>query len=98
MIILREYIKNLLIEMIGKEPDYKIKEIALDWYAKSELTLEDLDEITALIDEKNSKEIENSFSVEEIPEENTEISEEIIEEPTVDEILSENTEEPLILE
>lgn len=94
MIILREYIKNLLIEMIGKEPDYKIKEIALNWYAKSELALEDLDEITALIDEKNNKEIENSSTIEEIPEENYE---EIIEEsePTIDEILAEKTEEPL---
>ena len=94
MIILREYIKNLLIEMIGKEPDYKIKEIALNWYAKSELALEDLDEITALIEEKNSKEIENSSSVEEIPEGNYE---EVIEEsePTIDEILAEKIEEPL---
>ena len=91
MIILREYIKNLLIEMIGKEPDYKIKEIALNWYAKSELTLEDLDEIKSLIEEKNSKEIETS--VEEIPEENIEISEET--EPTIDDILAE---EPLIEE
>lgn len=90
MIILREYIKNLLIEMIGKEPDYKIKEIALNWYAKSELALEDLDEITALIDEKNSKEIENSSSVEELPEEIIEESE-----PTIDEILAEKIEEPL---
>ena len=105
MIILREYIKNLLIEMIGKEPDYKIKEIALNWYAKSELALEDLDEITALIDEKNSKEIENSSSVEEIPEGNAENIENSAEEntentaePTIDELLAEKTEEPLILE
>ena len=88
MIILREYIKNLLIEMIGKEPDYKIKEIALNWYAKSELTLEDLDEITTLIDK-------NKEPMEEVIEE---VIDEIVETPTIEEPTEVVLEEPLILE
>lgn len=94
---MREYIKKGFIDAIGNMADYQIILNSAGYAEKGVLLEEDLAEIKALIDEKNKKEIENSSSVEEIPEENTEISEEITE-PTVDEILSENTEEPLILE
>lgn len=97
MFSLNEFIMKILKEKIGKEADYKVRELALGWFSKGELTQDNLAEIDNLIEEKNRKEIENSSSVEEITEENTEISEEITE-PTVDEILAENTEEPLILE
>lgn len=97
MFSLNEFIMKILKEKIGKEADYKVRELALGWFSKGELTQDNLAEIDNLIEEKNRKGIENSSSVEEIPEENTEISEEITE-PTVDEILAENTEEPLILE
>lgn len=63
--------------------------LATNYVLKGLLTQEDVarfDEETS----ENSKEIENSSSIEEIPEEKAE--------PTIDEILSENTEEPLILE
>ena len=94
MFNMREYIKQGFIDAIGKMGDYQIILNSAGYAEKGVLLEEDLAEIKALIDKKNSKEIENSSSVEEIPEENTEISEEITE-PTVDEILAENTEEPL---
>ncbi len=76
MFSLNEFIMKLLIEKIGKEPDYKVRELALGWYSKSELTVEDLSKIDALIEEKNSKENENSSAIDEILEENVENSEE----------------------
>ena len=90
----RNYIKQGFIDAIGKMSDYQIILNSAGYAEKGVLLEEDLAEIKALIDEKNSKEIENSSSVEEIPEENYE---EIIEEsePTIDEILAEKTEEPL---
>lgn len=94
---MREYIKKGFIDAIGNMADYQIILNSAGYAEKGVLLEEDLAEIKTLIDEKNKKEIENSSSVEEIPEENVENSEEITE-PTVDEILSENTEEPLILE
>ncbi len=95
---MREYIKKGFIDAIGKMGDYQIILNSAGYFEKGVLLEEDLAEIKALIEEKNSKKMENSSSIEEIPEENTEISEEIIEEPTVDEILAENTAEPLVLE
>ena len=76
MFILKEFIMKILKEKIGKEPDYRVRELALGWYSKGELTQEDLAEIDTLIEEKNSKEIENSSGVVEILEENAEISDE----------------------
>ena len=67
MFILREYLKKLLKEMIGNEPDYKVRELALGWYSKSELTQEDLAEIDTLIEEKNTA--ENTAESAEIQEE-----------------------------
>lgn len=91
---MREYIKKGFIDAIGNMADYQIILNSAGYAEKGVLLEEDLAEIKTLIDEKNKKEIENSSSVEEIPEENYEE----ITESTVDEILSENTEEPLILE
>ena len=68
MFSLNEFIMKILKEKIGKEADYKVRELALGWFSKGELTQDNLAEIDNLIEEKNSKEIENSSSVEEIPE------------------------------
>lgn len=76
MFILKEFIMKILKEKIGNEPDYKVRELALGWFTKGELTQEDLADIDLMIEEKNSKEIENSSTVEEIQEENAEISDE----------------------
>ena len=91
---MREYIKKGFIDAIGNMADYQIILNSAGYAEKGVLLEEDLAEIKTLIDEKNKKEIENSSSVEEIPEENYE---EIIEEsePTIDELLAEKTEEPL---
>ena len=76
MFILKEFIMKILKEKIGNEPDYRVRELALGWYSKGVLAEEDLAEIDTLIEEKNSKEIENSSTVDEILEENAEISDE----------------------
>lgn len=81
MFSLNEFIMKILKEKIGKEANYKVRELALGWFSKGELTQDNLAEIDSLIEGKNSKEI-------------TEIFEEITE-PTIDEILAENAEEPL---
>ena len=101
----RNYIKQGFIDAIGKMSDYQIILNSAGYAEKGVLLEEDLAEIKALIDEKNSKEIENSSSVEEIPEGNAENIENSAEEntentaePTIDELLAEKTEEPLILE
>lgn len=92
MFNMREYIKQGFIDAIGKMSDYQIILNSAGYAEKGVLLEEDLEEISALLKEKNSKEIENSSSVEEIPEENAEIFEEIIEPTEV------GPEEPLILE
>ena len=56
MFILKEFIMKILKEKIGNEPDYRVRELALGWYSKGELTQEDLAEIDALIEEKNTAE------------------------------------------
>lgn len=76
MFNLRKFIMKILKEKIGNEPDYKVRELALGWFTKGELTQEDLADIDLMIEEKNSKEIENSSTVDEIQEENAEISDE----------------------
>ena len=68
MFSLNEFIMKILKEKIGKEADYKVRELALGWFSKGELTQDNLAEIDSLIDEKNSKEIENPSSFEEISE------------------------------
>ena len=50
----RDFILKILIDMIGKELDYRVRQSALNWYEKGVLTVEDLSEIDALIDAKNT--------------------------------------------
>ena len=56
MFKLNDYIMKLLKEMIGKEADYKVRELALGWFSKGVLTEVDLAEIDTLIEEKNTAE------------------------------------------
>ena len=56
MFKLNDYIMKLIKEMIGKEADYKVRELALGWFSKGVLTEEDLAEIDTLIEEKNTAE------------------------------------------
>ena len=54
MFSLREFIKKGLLDAVGKMADYKIILNATGWYEKQVLTMEDLAEINAKIDEKNT--------------------------------------------
>ena len=69
MFSLREFIKKGLLDAVGKMADYQIILNATGWYEKQVLTMEDLAEINAKIDEKNTP-------VEEPAEEENEINEE----------------------
>ena len=51
---LREFIKKGLLDAVGKMADYQIILNATGWYEKEVLTMEDLAEINAKIDEKNT--------------------------------------------
>lgn len=54
MFSLREFIKKGLLDAVGKMADYQIILNATGWYEKNVLTMEDLAEINAKIDEKNT--------------------------------------------
>ena len=54
MFSLREFIKKGLLDAVGKMADYQIILNATGWYEKEVLTMEDLAEINAKIDEKNT--------------------------------------------
>lgn len=71
---LREFIKKGLLDAVGKMADYKIILNATGWYEKEVLTMEDLAEINAKIDEKNTpveEPVEEELQ-EEVPTENIE--------------------------
>lgn len=54
MFSLREFIKKGLLDAVGKMADYQVILNATGWYEKNVLTMEDLAEISAKIDEKNT--------------------------------------------
>lgn len=54
MFVLKDFIKKGLILAIGRLMDYQIIMNATGWYDKGVLTMEDLAEINAKIDEKNA--------------------------------------------
>lgn len=64
MFNLREFIKKGFLNAVGKMADYQIILNAAGWYEKGVLTEDDLSEIQAKIDEKNTPVVE----VEEIEE------------------------------
>lgn len=70
----REFIKKGLLAAVGHLMDYQIILNATGWYEKQVLTMEDLAEINAKIDEKNTPIVEPE------PEEPIEMVEENIEE------------------
>ena len=62
----REYVKKCLISAIGKLMDYQIILNSTGWYEKSVLTMEDLAEINAKIEEQYAVvEVEEVEQVEE---------------------------------
>lgn len=82
MFNLREFIKKGLIDAVGKMSDYQIILNAAGWHEKNVLLVEDLAEINALIEEKNT---ENTPSSVENAESSAEIIEETAEETTPEE-------------
>lgn len=73
MFDLKNYIMKLLIESMGKEPDYKIRENALKWYERGTLTTEDLQVIDTMLEERKKNFIDEPVE-EETEEENIENS------------------------
>ena len=67
MFSLREFIKKGLLDAVGKMADYQVILNAMGWYEKNVLLEEDLAEINAKIDEKNTPVEPIEPEVEEIP-------------------------------
>lgn len=42
MFQLHDFVMNTLQGMVGNEPDYKVRQYALGWYDKAQLTSEDM--------------------------------------------------------
>lgn len=74
MFSLREFIKKGLLDAVGKMADYQIILNATGWYEKGVFTLDDLAEINAKIDEKNTQP-QTEEATEETPEGVEEIDE-----------------------
>lgn len=70
---LREFIKKGLLDAVGKMADYQVILNATGWYEKGVLTMEDLEEINAKIDEKNNPIVPEEEPVEEPTEEVEEV-------------------------
>lgn len=49
MFILHDFVMTTLHDMIGHEPDYKVRQYALGWYDKAQLTNEDMASIEEAI-------------------------------------------------
>lgn len=54
MFSLREFVKDGFLQAIGNKPNYEIKLKSAEWLAKGVLTEEDLAEIEAEIESKNT--------------------------------------------
>lgn len=67
MFSLREFIKKGLLDAVGKMADYQVILNAMGWYEKNVLLEEDLVEINAKIDEKNTPVEPIEPELEEIP-------------------------------
>jgi hypothetical protein len=50
MFNLHDFVMNTLKGMVGHEPDYKVRQYALGWYDKAQLTAEDMAAVEAAID------------------------------------------------
>lgn len=66
MFILHDFVMKTLTGMVGREPDYKVRQYALGWYDKAELTAEDMAALETAIEAQYEQPEE---PVEEQPEE-----------------------------
>lgn len=72
MFNLREFVKKGLLAAIGVQSDYWVILTAANWFQKGILTEEDMLEIQAAIDEKNTP-LEPEEPIEEVVEETGEV-------------------------
>lgn len=49
MFSLHDFVMSTLLGMVGNEPDYKVRQYALGWYDKAELTAEDMQKLDEAI-------------------------------------------------
>ena len=93
MFNLREFVKSGLLKAIGVQADYWVMLTAANWYSKGVLKEEDMIEIQAKIDEKNTpgeevEEVVEENSAEEA--ENVVENAEVVKEDTLEETNEEN--------
>ena len=50
MFSLHDFVMNTLHGMVGHEPDYKVRQYALGWYDKAQLTAEDMASVETAIE------------------------------------------------
>lgn len=50
MFHLHDFVMKTLMGMVGREPDYKVRQYALGWFDKAELTAEDMAQLEAAIE------------------------------------------------
>lgn len=50
MFNLHDFVMKTLMGMVGREPDYKVRQYALGWYDKAELTAEDMAQLESAIE------------------------------------------------
>ena len=49
MFSLHDFVMSTLLGMVGNEPDYKVRQYALGWYDKAELSDEDMQKLDEAI-------------------------------------------------
>ena len=54
MFVLHDFVMKTLMGMVGREPDYKVRQYALSWYDRAELTAEDMTALETAIEAHNA--------------------------------------------
>lgn len=54
MFNLHDFVMKTLKGMAGREPDYKVRQYALSWYDRAELTAEDMAAVEEAIEAQNA--------------------------------------------
>ena len=61
MFNLHDFVMKTLLGMVGKEPDYKVRQYALGWYDKAELTAEDMAQLECAIESQYEHTVEEEI-------------------------------------
>lgn len=62
MFNLNDFVMKTLMGMVGREPDYKVRQYALGWYDKAELTAEDMAVLESAIESQYGHPVEKEIS------------------------------------